>query len=237
MPKKKIIRVVGKKPIKPMRKYVRRPRKVMRKVPRSLTPFPTIMNTQFVYKNTSTNIASSGINPYQVVSWANNNMYDFDTSNVLGNKQPLFYDQCLSADGPYKNYKVNAWKTTVSLINLDATRPLFVFYEPATLDYFQADTPLEVENRRGVQRKMLTASGNSRPIATFSKFTRLKDIAPKSVNSGLDYQAPYNANPNQPVYSTLLWKTIDGSVTSFQVALEITHVFYATLYNDDGITS
>lgn len=237
MPRKYVRKVPIKKPTMRMRKYTRKPRKTIRKIPRPLgQPFPKVMNTTLVYKNSSTNLASSGLLPYQAVTWANNNMYDFDTSNVLGNKQPLYYDQLLSVDGPYKNYKVNGWKTTIKLINL-SDRPLFVFFEPSTFSYFEADTPIEIENRKGVQERLLTSASNAKPIAYFSKYTSLKSVAPKTISQGENYQAPYNANPQQQIYSSLVWKTIDGSITAFQVALHVSHVFYVQLYNDDSIIS
>ena len=36
----------------------------------------------------------------------------------FGNKQPLYYDALLSASGPYKNYKVNSWRTTYTIEQL-----------------------------------------------------------------------------------------------------------------------
>lgn len=208
----------------------------MSRMGRSLGPFPIRMNTKLVYKAPSTTIPSGGILSYAGLTLDLNNMYDFDYNNVLGNKQPLFYDQVLSVDGPYKYYKVNAWKTTIKFINL-SDKALFVYYDPCTAQVTESDTPIEIENRRGIQSFTLTAQSNSKPMVTIKKFQTLKSFFPNSVNSSENFSAGYNASPTTHAYANLLWKTIDGSVGVFNVAVQVQHIFYCTLYNADSIVS
>lgn len=234
------------KPRKPARKRVafrNKPRANIRNTRKrrpafrlSKGPFPIRMNTQLVYKAPSTTIASGGILNYNSLTFGLNNMWDFDYSNQLGNKQPLFYDQLLSSDGPYKYYKVNAWKTTIKLINL-SDKALHVYYDPCVALVTDADTPTEIENRRGVQAFMLTAQANSKPMCTITKYQTLRSFYPNSINQSENFSGSWNASPSTNAFANLLWKTIDGSVASFSVAVQIQHIFYVTLYNADSIIS
>lgn len=131
-----------------LRKKIRK----MGRIPRTfktLGPFPKVMNTTLVYKNPSVNVTSAGISSYNYCNFALNSMFDFDQTNIIGNKQPLFYDQLLSIDGPYKNYKVNAWKTTIKFINL-SDKAMFVYYDGNLTALTETDQLNEVQNRRGV---------------------------------------------------------------------------------------
>lgn len=213
----------------------RRTRRAPR-VPRAFGPFPRVMRTQLVYKNPSTNITSSGINSFNYMNLGLNNCYDFDTTNVLGNKQPLFFDQLCSLIGPYKNYKVNAWRTTIRFINL-SDKPMFLYYDPSSTDLTQADSALEIENRRGVQTFMLTAQSNAKPMQTITKYQTLKQSIPGSVNQSENFSALYSAAPASPVYSTIGWKTIDGSTAAYTVAMQVQHIFYVELFNADSESS
>lgn len=235
-PTRKVKRVLARKPVR------RRP-KQMRKAPKMRltrtsykTPFPIKMNTQLVYKAPSSNISSGGILSYNACTFALNNMYDFDYNNILGNKQPLFYDQLLSSDGPYKNFKVNAWKTTIRFINL-SDKALHLYYDPCVSLIVDADTPTEIENRRGVQMFLLTGANNSKPMITINKFQTLKSFFPNSINQSENFAGSYNSSPSTQAFSNMLWKTVDGSVASFSVAIQVQHIFYCTLYNADSIIS
>lgn len=200
-------------------------------------PFPLRMNTQLVYKAPSTNVTSAGINSYNYCNFALNSMFDFDQTNIIGNKQSLFYDQLLSADGPYKNYKVNAWKTVIRFINL-SDKAMFVYYDPTSGTLItDTDSAAEMQNRRGVQSFTLTAQANSKPMVTIKKFQTLKSFFPNSINSSENFSAAWNTGPAIPAYSALGWQTIDGSVAAFTIAIQVQHIFYCTLFNADSTAS
>lgn len=220
-------RRVGRKVVTNRRRTARLP---------SRLPFPKVMNTQLVYKNPSVNVTSSGIQSFNYCNFTLNSMFDFDTTNIIGNKQPLFYDQLLSVDGPYKNYKVNAWKTTIRFINL-SDRAMYVYYDPCSATISEADSALEMQNRRGVQTFVLTAANNAKPMCTITKYQSLRQFFPNSVNSSENFSAVYNASPATAAYSTLGWQTIDGSVTAYTIAVQVQHIFYCTLYNADSVNS
>lgn len=213
----------------------RRTRRAPR-VPRQLGPFPKIMNTTLVYKNPSTNITSNGFSSFTYCQFALNSMFDLDQTNVIGNKQPLFYDQLLSIDGPYRNYRVNACKTTIRFINL-SDKALFLYYDPCAAGLTEADSALEMENRRGVQCFTLTAQSNAKPMQTITKYQSIKAFYPTGVNQSENFSAAYNTGPSTVAYSTLGWKTIDGSVAAYSVAIQVQNIFYCTLFNADSVQS
>ena len=72
---------------------------------RAIGPFAERKMVTFEYKNAATTVSSANLLQLSVLL---NSVYDFDKSsgNYFGNKQSLYYDQLLSASGPYKNYKV-----------------------------------------------------------------------------------------------------------------------------------
>ena len=211
----------------------------MGRIPRpfgSKGPFPKIFNTQLVYKNPSATITSLGLSSSLYLNLCANNMFRFDTNANFGNKQPLFFDQLCSATGPYRWYKVNAWKTTIKLINL-TDKAMYTYYDPAASSVTETDTSNELENRRGVKFQMLTAQGNAKPMVTYKTYRTLKSFAPQSVSSSENYSAEYNAEPAQKVFQTLMWRTIDGSTAAYTVAVQVSHVFYCTFYNADSAAS
>lgn len=228
---------------KPKGKAPRMPRNVRRRrgrrgrklrIPKG--PFPRVMNTSLVYKCPSTTITSTGVNSYNYCQFALNSMYDFDQTNIAGNKQPLFYDQLLGVDGPYKWYKVNAWKTTIRFINL-SDKAMFVYYSPCDSTLLEADTANEMQNRRGVQSFTVTAQANAKPMVTIKKYQTLRNFFPSSINQSENFSAAYTSGPSTVAYSTLGWQTVDGSTTAYSVAIQVQHIFYCTLYNADSTQS
>lgn len=213
---------------------------VAKRIPRSMSmskgPFPKILNTTLVYKHPSANITSGGAFSFNYLNLAANSLFDYDITDVLGNKQPLFFDQLVSANGPYRWYKVNAWKTTIKLINL-SDKAMYTYFDPASSLMAETDTAAELENRRGVQFQILTAQSNAKPYVTFKSYRSLKSWVPKSVNSSENYSAPAGQEPSQRVFQTLAWRPIDGSITAFTVAVQVSTVFYCTFYNNDSIAS
>ncbi len=217
-----------------------RPKYTAKKRPKlrlSKGPFPRNMNTTLLYKAPSTNVTSAGTSSYNYASFGLNNMYDFDIDNIVNNKQPLFFDTLLTTNGPYKNYKVNAWKTTIRFINL-SDKALFVYYDPVSATFAtDTDTAGEMQNRRGVQSFTLTAQANAKPMLTIKKYQTLKSHFPNSINSSENFSGSFSSAPSSIAYGTLGWQTIDGSTAAFTVAIQIQHLFYVTLYNADSTQS
>lgn len=199
-------------------------------------PFPKVMNTCLVYKQPSVYINSNGVSSSWTQIWRSNSLFDYDYSNALGNKQPLFYDTLCTATGPYQNYRVNAWSAKITIINL-SDKPMNVYYDPVSYSIAEADTQTEMQNRRGVIYRMLTAQSNSKPMTTIKSFVRVKDFAPDIVSSSENYSADSSADPSKILYSQLLWGPIDLSTTAYNVAIQVETKFYCTFYNADSVQS
>lgn len=239
----------------PLRKYVRKPKKNVRKAyPRtkpittrrrpirmgrqmSSVPFPKVRQCTFVYKQPSITI-STGVAGKILTRFACNGMFDFDLDNYLGNKQPLYYDQMFGATGPYRYYKVNAWKTKITFTNL-GTSALHVYYDQGAIgSVAEADTADEAQNRPGVIYRMVTGAANAKPQTIITSYKSAKSFAPRLVSQGLEYQASYNSNPINTISSTLLVTNLDATdITAFSGVVSIEHVFYATCYLQDSVLS
>lgn len=219
------------------RVYRKKVRKTYRRIPRAMGPFPRIMNTQLVYKQPSSTITSGGLLNYKAVRFTANGMYDYDYDNLLSNKQPLYYDQLLSIDGPYRQYRVNAYKTKIKFINL-SDKALNVYWQPASVNnYTDNDTPPEMQNWPGVIHQQLTAQGNSRPQCTFNTYKKINQLVPATGTRTTQWLGGYASNPTIQVAQCLLAETIDGSTTAFSFAVEVEHIFYVQLFDSDAISS
>lgn len=232
----RVRKVYRRKYRKPAKRMYRKKRTMYRKRAK-VGPFPRIKATTMVYKNPSTTIASGGLLSYKAVQFAANSMFDYDVTNVLGNKQPLYYDQLLSSDGPYKQYRVNAWKTKIRVLNL-SDKALNIYWDPATVNSWNDnDQPVEMQNRRGVRYTQLTAQNNAKPSCTFTSFHKLKNVVPQVATQTTQYLGGWAANPSIGIAQTLVAETIDGSTAAFNFAVEVEHIFYVTLFDSDAIIS
>lgn len=214
----------------------RRPMRVAR--PMSAIPFPKVRNCTFVYKQPSVTLTSSAINGKILLRFNCNSLFDFDADNYLGDKQPLYFDQMFGANGPYRYYKVNAWKTTLTFTNLGSTA-LQTYFDPGSIgSVVEADTAAEAQNRPGVIYKLVTAAANAKPQTTIVSYKTAKSFAPRTISSGLDYGASYNASPTNTISSTFLVTNLDSTdLTVYTGVASITHVFYATCYLQDSTLS
>ena len=72
-----------------------------------------------------------------------------DNSWKAGNKQPTFFDAILSSTGPYKNYYVESWETTWTVVNMTSV-PVRMYVAPALNVSTEVDSQTEAENFPGV---------------------------------------------------------------------------------------
>ena len=237
MPPRRNVKKVTRKPYKkPTKKFRRAKYRTTNRKQKIYGPFPLVMNTQLLYKNPSGFISSSGISSINTQIFRCNSLVDYDQSNNLGNKQPLFYDSICTTTGPYQNYRVNAWSTKLTIINL-SDKPLNVYYDPCSFATTEADSEIEMQNRRQVQYRMLTAQSNARPSTTFKSFVRVKDFCPDIISSSENYSSDSLNNPSKILFSQLLWSPVDTSIAIFNVALQVETIFYVTFFNADSIAS
>jgi hypothetical protein len=213
-----------------------KPRYYKRKQNPETSIFPLTKNVSFVYRHVSGPIASNGVSNSNMLSWRLNSLYDPDYNNNLGNKGPLFKDVLLGANGPYRNYRVNAWKLKLTVLN-HTEKPIMVYLDPASYDISEADSTTEMLSRRGVIRKLITAQSNANPSASLKSYMTLKKFAPRVIATSENYSAAYNANPSSVIYANLVWAPIDGSTTTFTISVQVDFIVYATLYNADSTAS
>lgn len=235
MPARNVKKVVYRKR-QPKKRATMRRKSYAESIPRD--PFPKTKNCTLVYKNPSSVLfQTSATFGYESLRVMNNGMFDFDTSNLFGNKQPLYFDQLCSGEGPYTHYKVYAWKTTFKVLNV-SNQILNVWFDPHSTSAFDADTPLEMNNRPGVQYKMLTTQANASPSAIFTKYTTLASVVGKNQVGDQGYSGTYGANPANVNYSTILvGNAIPGTLTVSDTLLSVTHTFYCQFYNRDSLVS
>lgn len=203
----------------------------------SSIPFPKVKYCKLVYKNPSSVFSTPGaIQDYNSLRIICNALYDFDYSNYFGDKQPLYFDQLCSAVGPYTNYKVTAWKTTIKLINA-SSKILNVYFDPASTLVTDTDTPVELKNRPAVQYRQITASANAQPSCTFSYYNSLRRFFGKNQTSDITLTGDYSSNPSTPIYAALMIQNADGSVAQSDVLMSVTHTFYCQFFNRDATAS
>lgn len=169
-------------------------------------------------------------------------LYDPDNSNNLGNFQPMFFDQLLSATGPYQNYRVNGWKGKMTIINGTANDggvaiPLDVYYKQGLTNVVDGDTWAEVQSQPGVQTLLVGPPGSDSSTRTMYFNGRLDDYIAKNAD-GEDFKGAYNSNPTQPVYGSIAFKNAKvASTGSITVFLKVSIEFDITVYSQDGVQS
>jgi len=223
-------------------KLVKRPAKKNKKAIRKTgpaRPFPAKKNYTLLYKEPSQSLSNqAGVYNYRITQVRLNSLWDFDYTGDLYNKQPLYFDMLFGTTGPYKAYKVNAWKTKWTVINIDATRALNIYYDQGSLGSLsESDTPVEMKNRAGVIYKLLTPSGGPRSMTSFTSFRKLTDIVPKEAAMGSNFAAAFSTDPASTVFGTLMAETLDGSTAAFSFAVQVEHTFYCTAYDRDTALS
>lgn len=198
--------------------------------------FPMKRHCSFLYKNPSTTITTAGVNAFYAVRIRCNSLFDVDFDNLFGDKQPLYYDSLLSGTGPYRNYKVNAWKTIIKIVNLETTRTLMAYFDPGSLaGSGEADTATEIRNRAYVQSKILTPVGSGGGMATFVSYRKTKSFSPTTNED--NYTGNWDGNPSNVIFSTLNVIPVDSQATAYNFMIEVTHIQYATLFNSDAVVS
>ena len=110
-------------------------------------PFPRSKLVNLIYENQLTAVTAGGA-AFVARSTKPNSAYDFDNNGDFGNKQPLYYDALLTASGPYKNYKVDSWITTYTIIN-EADVAMTVWAIPPVSASAEIDSAAEADNFPG----------------------------------------------------------------------------------------
>lgn len=87
-----------------------------------------------------------------------NSMWDFESGTTMENKQPLFFDQYISATNGYLYYKVEKWRTGFTLVNFGADA-LTIFYTQID-NTAKVDSITDSRNNTFVRKYHLGAKGS-----------------------------------------------------------------------------
>lgn len=196
-------------------------------------PFPNKLATTLLYRSVPIQQVGSGAAGTYLLQVALNDLFDFDYSNVLQNKQPLFYDQLFSATGPYQRLECKSWRTRITVINTGA-EPLSVYWngKGTTVGVSEEDTLAEVTNRAYMQQFHLGAKGQEGDRVLIKSSGKWADH--NTDNIGV-VQA-WNANVGTPVYGSLFCNT-PTNATAPTLTIQIDHYFDIVCVRADAITS
>lgn len=196
-------------------------------------PFPNKLATTLVYRSVPVSVSGSAGTGTYALNVALNDLFDFDYSNVLGNKQPLFYDQMFSATGPYQRLECKSWRTRITVINLGAEAASVYWNGKGSANSVtEEDTLAEVTNRPYMQQFHLAPKGGTGDRCLIKSSGRWSDH--NSDNAG-SAQA-YNASPSTQVFGTLFINT-PTTTTAPTIVIQVDHYFDIIAERADSTSS
>lgn len=223
---------IKKKPYKKVpKRYI--PRKVYRKKAAPSVPFGLTKSCKMLYKNTSATLTPGAV--YGSQRFRLTDMYDFDYDNNFGNKQPLYFDTLVTGSGPYRSFRVHAWKISFKIVNLSATA-VTVYWQNGTINgSSDNDIQSEIQNMPRVKSLQLTPATGSKSIGYISAFGTTKGVLGRKPDDV--YEGTWTASPSNVVIGTLGYMATDGVTTTAQIVCEVSCVQYVTLFNRDALVS
>lgn len=185
-------------------------------------PFPNKLATTLMYNSPAIVRAGSAGTGTDFIQVALNDLFDFDYSNVIGNKQPLFYDQLFSATGPYQGLECLGWRTVVTVLNLGAEAVSVYWNGRGSVNSLsEEDTLAEVTNRVGMKQFHLGPKGAGMDRCVFRTSGKWQDHNSDIFGS---YRQAVGASPGERVYGTLFMSS-PSSTTATNVLIQIDHYF------------
>lgn len=196
-------------------------------------PFGLSKSCTLLYKNTSATLTPGAT--YGSQRFRLNCCFDFDYDNNFGNKQPLYFDNLLDVAGPYRSFRVNAWKVTFKIVNISSI-PVTVYWQNGFLNSIsEADTAGEMQNMPRVKSLQLTGNTGSKSIGTLTAYGTVKGVLGRRPDDV--FEGTYSSSPSQLINGTLGYYATDGVSTSLQIICEMTAIQYVTLFNRDALVS
>jgi len=196
-------------------------------------PFPQKLNTTLQYRSLAVQQTGSAVSGTYSATVVLNDLFDFDSSNVLGNKQPLFYDSLFSATGPYTRLECKSWRTRWTIINTGA-EPVSIYWngKGTATAISEEDTTAEVSNRPNMQVYHLTKSGGCMDRCYIKSSGAWTDHVSEVVDPG----TAYNASPGTPIYGTLFANT-PTNTTAPTLTIQCDHYFDIVCIRPDAVVS
>jgi len=196
-------------------------------------PFPQKLNTTLQYRSLAVQQTGSSVSGTYSATVVLNDLFDFDSSNVLGNKQPLFYDQLFSATGPYTRLECKSWRTRWTIINTGA-EPVSIYWngKGTAVAISEEDTTAEVSNRPNMQVYHLGPKGSMKDTCYIKSSGAWTDHVSEVVDPG----TAYNASPGTPIYGTLFANT-PTNTTAPTLTIQCDHYFDIVCLRPDAVVS
>lgn len=208
-----------------------------RKTPRDTTltsaksPFPIQKTVSFSYTATVNRAPATASDLLQVCP---NDIFDFDYSNVLANKQPLYYDTFLSTNGPYKAFMVKRWELTYTIVN-KSIDGIFVYYLPTTGSVTELDTIAEMYDFPGVKIDVLGANSSGSNKKKFTIKGNLADVFGKHVDES-SCTGAFATSPSARLFSGIAIASCNGT-TTLDYAVLIEAKMITDLFTVDAVIS
>ena len=196
-------------------------------------PFPQKLATTLLYRSIPVNATGSAVTGTYAYSCALNNCNDFDVTNILGNKQPLYWDTLMTANGPYQQWECKSWRTRVTVINLGA-EAVAVYWNGrgSVISSSEDDSLAEVVNRPYTQQKFLAPKGGTGDRCVFFTSGKITD----HFDDDVTLSAAYNASAPQIIYGNVFFNT-PTNTTAPNFILQIDHYMDVVCTKIDGTTS
>jgi hypothetical protein len=196
-------------------------------------PFPRKLATTLLYRSDPSAQTGTPVTGSDIITVGLNDLFDFDNSNDLGNKQPLFYDQLFSAAGPYVRLECKSWRTAITLINTGA-EPLSVYWNGHGVAALATDedTLSEYTNRPYVQVFHLGPNGSSMDRCIIKSRGKWSDH-----NTDIQGTAQnYNGSPSTVIFGSLFTKS-PSSLTAPTYVVAMDHYFDIVALRGDATSS
>lgn len=196
-------------------------------------PFPDKLQTTLLYRSIPINATGSAGTGTYLLQVMLNSPNDFDYSNVLGNKQPLYYDQLFSSTGPYQAYECKGWRTRITVINLASTAVSVYWNGQGTgVGVNEEDTLAEVTNRSYHSQFHLAPKGGSGDRVLIKSSGDMAKHSADATTSAVGF----GNNPTPPVYGSLFLNT-PTTTDAPNVMIQVDHYMDLICYRSDGTSS
>ncbi len=216
----------------------RRNRKSRNVKPRQLinssdAPFPPGMVRVFEYGQ-CTNMLEAAVGAGVQQVWNANSLFDPDGTGV--GHQPLYYDQLLSATGPYTRYVVFRVTIEVTVTNISANPVVFALYgQPGTMDYPSRDLLMEKPMSKRVFLSQSGGGQTTRKVQMTIPVEKLFGVTRARLHTDDVFTGIYNANPSQLGFIVAMMYNMPGGGVVAQVSLATRIRFHARLYGRSAI--
>lgn len=198
------------------------------RVPRYLTPFPTMYKIKLVYTGWVNNgTVADGINTYTGYTFKLNSCHD-PYAGVSGsyNVQPYFWDQISAI---YKRYTVSSAK-----VELQFNRPgsdAFHVMRPTTVSTTPSDFQLE-ESRPYAVKRTNTIYGTGCRMRAYYPVHKIHGVTPQKVKTDDLFSAAVGSDPALVMYLQVLNQMADGvTTTSTACPFNIKITQYVTMFD------